>query len=79
MRRVVFVLIGIVVLVVVLFGFGFAALHSGPVRAKIEATLSSAFGQPVKLGELKFVLLPTPTLGTSGLVAPTPTLRQVSR
>jgi len=62
MRRLWYVLIAVVLLVLALFGLGYAALHSSAVNHKIEDALSSALGQPVKLGSIGVGLFPTPTL-----------------
>jgi len=62
MRRLLYVLIALVVLVLALFGLGYAALHSSAVNKKIEAALTSALGQPVTLGSIGVGLFPTPTL-----------------
>jgi len=62
MRRVFYALIALVVLVLALFGLGYAALHSSAVHKKIEAALTSALGQPVALGGFGVALFPTPAL-----------------
>jgi uncharacterized protein involved in outer membrane biogenesis len=62
MRRLLYVLIALAVLVLALFGLGYAALHSSAVKQKIEAGLTSALGQPVTLGSIGVGLFPTPTL-----------------
>jgi hypothetical protein len=50
MRRLAYVVIGILVLILALFVAGFAALKSDAARNKIESALSSSHGRPVKLG-----------------------------
>lgn len=62
MRRLAYVVIGLVVLVLALFGLGYGALHSPAVHTKIEAALTSALGQPVELGGFGVALFPTPAL-----------------
>ncbi|MGE5231665.1 MAG: AsmA family protein [Deltaproteobacteria bacterium] len=62
MRRLLYVLIGLAVLVLALFGLGYGALHSSTVHQKIEAALTSALGQPVELGGFGVALFPTPAL-----------------
>lgn len=62
MRRLFYVLIALVVLVLALFGLGYAALHSSAVKQKIEEGLTSALGQPVTLGSMGVGLFPTPAL-----------------
>ncbi|HEY8104809.1 MAG TPA: hypothetical protein VIE46_01805, partial [Gemmatimonadales bacterium] len=62
MRRLLYVLIALLVLVLGLFGLGYAALHSSAVKQKIEAGLTGALGQPVTLGSIDVGLFPTPTL-----------------
>jgi uncharacterized protein involved in outer membrane biogenesis len=62
MRRLVYVLIALLVLVLGLFGLGYGALHSSAVHKKIEEALTSALGQPVELGGFGVTLFPTPAL-----------------
>jgi len=62
MRRLFYVFIALVVLVLALFGLGYGALHSSAVHGKIEEALTSALGQPVKLGGIGIALFPTPAL-----------------
>jgi uncharacterized protein involved in outer membrane biogenesis len=62
MRRLLFVLIGLVVVVVVLVGAAFGLVNSGAARAKIAQALSSALGQPVTIGSFSVGLLPVPAL-----------------
>ncbi len=62
MRRLLYVLIGLAVLVLALFGLGYGALHSSTVHKKIEAALTAALGQPVELGGFEVSLFPTPAL-----------------
>ncbi len=62
MRRLLYGPIALVVLVLALFGLGYAALHSSAVKQKIEAGLTSALGQPVTLGSIGVGLFPTPAL-----------------
>lgn len=62
MRRLPYVLIALVVLVLALFGLGYAALNSSAAKQKIEAGLTTALGQPVTLGAIDIGLFPTPAL-----------------
>jgi AsmA protein len=62
MRRLFYVLIALLVLVLALFGLGYGALHSSAVHQKIEEALTSALGQPVELGGFGVALFPTPAL-----------------
>ncbi len=62
MRRLAYVVIGILLLILALFGAGFAALRSDAARNKIESALSSSLGRPVRLGGIDVALLPTPAL-----------------
>jgi len=62
MRRLLFIVIGIVVLLIVLVGVGFGLINSSAARAKIAQSLSSALGQPVTIGGFKVALLPVPAL-----------------
>ena len=62
MRRLFYVLIALLVLVLALFGLGYGALHSSAVHKKIEEALTSALGQPVELGGFGVALFPTPAL-----------------
>jgi uncharacterized protein involved in outer membrane biogenesis len=57
-----YVLIALVVLVLGLFGLGYAALHSSALHARIEQGLTAALGQPTTLGEIGIQLFPTPAL-----------------
>lgn len=62
MRRFLYVLIALLVLVLAVFGLGYGALHSSAVHKKIEEALTSALGQPVELGGFGVALFPTPAL-----------------
>jgi uncharacterized protein involved in outer membrane biogenesis len=62
MRRLGYVLIALLVLVLAVFGLGYGALHSSAVHKKIEEALTSALGQPVELGGFGVALFPTPAL-----------------
>jgi uncharacterized protein involved in outer membrane biogenesis len=62
MRRLLFIVIGLVVLLIVLVGVGFGLINSSAARAKIAQSLSSALGQPVTIGGFKVALLPVPAL-----------------
>jgi uncharacterized protein involved in outer membrane biogenesis len=62
MRRLLYVLIALAVLVLALFGLGYAALQSSAVKQKIEAGMTAALGQPVTLGSIDVGLFPSPTL-----------------
>jgi len=62
MRRVLFIIIGLVVLLIVLVGVGFGLINSSAARAKIAQALTSAMGQPVTIGNFKVGLLPVPAL-----------------
>ena len=52
MGRLRLVLIGLVGLVLLLFGAGYIALRSPAVRGKIESSLTASLGRPVKLGRI---------------------------
>ncbi|HEX9053895.1 MAG TPA: AsmA family protein [Gemmatimonadales bacterium] len=62
MRRLLYVLIALLVLILAVFGLGYGALHSSAVHKKIEEALTSALGQPVELGGFGVALFPTPAL-----------------
>jgi uncharacterized protein involved in outer membrane biogenesis len=62
MRRLAYVVIGILVFLLALFWAGFAALKSDAARNKIESALSGSLGRPVTLGGIHVTLLPTPAL-----------------
>jgi uncharacterized protein involved in outer membrane biogenesis len=62
MRRLLYVFLALVVLVLALFGLGYAALHSSAVKQRIEAGMTAALGQPVTLGSIDVGLFPSPTL-----------------
>jgi uncharacterized protein involved in outer membrane biogenesis len=66
MRRLAFVLIGLVVLVALIVGGGLLALNTAAARGRIADALSSALGQPVTIGRMKVELLP-PALAASGV------------
>ena len=62
MRRLVFILIGLVVAVLVLAGIGIGLINSAAARNRIAQALSSALGQPVAIGSFSVGLLPVPAL-----------------
>ncbi len=62
MRRLPFIVVGLVVLIIVLVGVGFGLINSSAARTKISQALSSALGQPVAIGGFKVGLLPVPAL-----------------
>ena len=49
-------------MVLALFGLGYAALNSSAARAKIESSLTTSLGMPVKLGGISVSIFPTPAL-----------------
>ncbi|HEX5385762.1 MAG TPA: AsmA-like C-terminal region-containing protein [Gemmatimonadales bacterium] len=62
MRRIVYVLLGLVVLLFVAAFVGLRALGTETGRTRIAGALSTALGQPVTIGDMSLSLLPTPTL-----------------
>ena len=62
MRRLVFILIGLVVAVLVLAGIGIGLINSAAARNRIAQALSSALGQPVAIGSFSVGLFPVPAL-----------------
>lgn len=62
MRKLVYVVAGVLALILALFVAGYAALKSDAARHKIESALSSSLGQPVTLGGIDVTFFPAPAL-----------------
>lgn len=85
MRRLLYVVVGLVVLLAVLVIGGLRAINSEAGREKLAAELSHALGQPVQIGGMSLSLFPTPSLQAKKIrigtgdssAAPGVTLRRV--
>jgi uncharacterized protein involved in outer membrane biogenesis len=61
-RRLLYLLVGCLALLIVLAVGALQALNSGAARARIASSLSSALGQPVAIGGLNASIFPRPSL-----------------
>jgi uncharacterized protein involved in outer membrane biogenesis len=67
MRRLIYVVLGLIVLAAAVVLAGLQALNSAAGRGRIAAALSDALGQPVQIGGMSIGLLPAPSLHAAGI------------